>query len=116
LCSKVAGREPLQNEREAGMNAELAHMLVKLRRLADEARSRFKAELIGVFGSVARGDQRRASDLDVLVRFLPGASLFEFVALADFLEEKLGRKVDIVSERAVRPELREQIMEELVRV
>ena len=54
--------------------------------------------------------------MDVLVRFLPGASLFEMVGLADYLEEKLGRKVDVVSERAVRPELRAQIMEELVRL
>ena len=49
----------------------------------------FKANIVGIFGSYTRGEQRENSDLDVLVNFLEGASLFDLVGLADFLEEKL---------------------------
>ena len=87
-----------------------------IREHQEEIRTRFRAEVIGLFGSVARGEGGSGSDVDILVRFDEGASLFELVALGDFLEEKLGCKVDIVSDRAVKPELRESIMRDLVRV
>ncbi|MGB9627708.1 MAG: helicase-related protein, partial [Thermodesulfobacteriota bacterium] len=76
----------------------------------------FKAEIRGVFGSYVRGEQNKGSDVDILVRFKEGATLFDLVGLGDFLEEKLGIKVDIVSERAVRPELKEQIFKEVVTI
>lgn len=87
-----------------------------IREHQEEIRTRFRAEVIGLFGSVARGEGGSGSDVDILVRFDEGASLFELVGLGDFLEEKLGCKVDIVSDRAVKPELRESIMRDLVRV
>ncbi|MGC9005935.1 MAG: nucleotidyltransferase family protein, partial [Candidatus Micrarchaeia archaeon] len=68
----------------------------------------------GVFGSYARGEQKAQSDIDILVRFKDGATLFDFVGLAEFLEEKLGIKVDLLSERAIRPELKENVIKELV--
>lgn len=94
----------------------LSEVLAILHGLRDEARRRYRAELVGVFGSYARGEAHKRSDLDVLVRFLEGASLFDLVGLADFLEEKLGLKVDVVSERAIRPELKKHILDELVRI
>jgi len=57
---------------------------------------------------------KRESDIDIVVRFREGATLFDLVELAEFLENKLGIKVDIVSERAVRPELKESILKEIV--
>ena len=74
----------------------------------------FKAEIVGIFGSYARGEQKKESDIDILVRFKEGVTLFDLVELAEFLEHKLGMKVDIVSERAVRPELRKSIFKEIV--
>jgi predicted nucleotidyltransferase len=74
----------------------------------------YKAEIIGVFGSYTRGEQKAQSDIDILVRFKDGATLFDFVGLAEFLEEKLGIKVDLLSERAIRPELKENVIKELV--
>lgn len=94
----------------------LSEVLAILRELRDEARQRYRAEIVGVFGSYARDEAHRRSDLDVLVRFLEGASLFDLVGLADFLEENLGLRVDVVSERAIRPELRERILSEVVRI
>lgn len=56
-----------------------------------------------VFGSVARGDDTEASDIDFLVRFAPGSSLFDLLHLSDELEQILGRRVDVVSEGGLKP-------------
>ncbi|MEX2738755.1 MAG: nucleotidyltransferase family protein [Candidatus Wukongarchaeota archaeon] len=98
------------------MNDNLERIINALKDLGKEIKKDYKAEIIGVFGSYVRGEQKEGSDVDILVRFLEGATLFDFVGLGDFLEEKLGVKVDIVSERALRQEIREQILEEVVAV
>lgn len=62
---------------------------------------RHKASNVRVFGSVARGDDRSDSDLDLLVTFDDGASLFDQVDLTHELETLLQRSVDVVSDRAL---------------
>ena len=59
---------------------------------------------VAIFGSVARGDERPDSDLDFLVDFAGGASLFDLVRLQDDLEQLLGRPVDVVSSGGLLPE------------
>ena len=86
----------------------------ELEKIKEEISTQFNAEIIGLFGSYVRSEQKEGSDLDILVRFNKGASLFDYIGLADFLEEKLQLKVDVVSERAVRPELRDQILKEVI--
>jgi predicted nucleotidyltransferase len=58
--------------------------------------------------------KRADSDIDLLVDFLPGATLFDQVALIDALSATLGRKVDIVSERALNQYLRQRVLQEAV--
>jgi len=77
-------------------------------------RKEYKAEVIGLFGSYVRGEQKETSDIDVIVKFLDDASLFDLVGLADFLEEKLGIKVDIVPIDTIRTEIKEDILREAV--
>ena len=52
---------------------------------------------MAVFGSVARGDDHPGSDIDFLVDFQPGSSLFDLIHITDELTELLGRPVDVVS-------------------
>ncbi len=78
--------------------------------------SKFKAQILGIFGSYARGTQKPGSDIDILVRFKDGATLFDMVGLGFFLEELLGKKVDVVSERTLRSELRNMILAEVVAI
>ncbi|MCK9419623.1 MAG: nucleotidyltransferase family protein [Nitrospirae bacterium] len=74
----------------------------------------YKVREIGVFGSVVRGEQKQASDIDVLVDFEDNADLFDLVGLGLFLEEKLGQKVDVVPRRALRKEIRDSVLKEVV--
>jgi len=98
------------------MNKNLEKIINTLKSLEETIRKDYKAEIIGVFGSYVRGEQKEGSDVDILVKFLEGATLFDLVGLGDFLEEKLRVMVDIVSERALRQEIKEQILEEVVTV
>lgn len=98
------------------MTEELARILTVLKHSAGLIQQKYKATILGVFGSYVRGEQTHGSDLDLLVRFHEGATLLHLVGLGDFLEEQLGLKVDLVSERAVRPELKDRILQDVVLV
>lgn len=76
----------------------------------------YSVKEIGLFGSYLKGEQKVTSDIDVLVDFEEGADLFSLVGLAMFLEEKLGIKVDIVPKRALRKELRDEVLKEVILV
>lgn len=71
---------------------------------------------IGFFGSYVRGEQKRSSDLDVLVEFSEPIGLFKFIELEDFLTEKLGVKVDLVMRDSLKPRIKESILKEAVYV
>jgi predicted nucleotidyltransferase len=62
---------------------------------------RHKGRSVAVFGSVARGEDGPRSDIDFLVEFEPGSSLFDLMDLQDDLSELLGRSVDVVSAGAL---------------
>ena len=70
---------------------------------------------IRVFGSVARNQARKNSDVDILVDFEKPIGLFEYARLKLYLEEMLGRQVDLVTPEALRKELREDILREAIR-
>ena len=78
--------------------------------------TRYKTREIGLFGSFVRSEQAGDSDVDVLVEFEEGADLFDMMGLALYLEDELRRKVDVVSKRALREELRESVLREVVAV
>lgn len=75
---------------------------------------RHGAVRVRVFGSLARGEGSEASDLDLLVVLAEGRSLLDLVAIKQDLEDRLGRKVDVVTERSLSPFLREQVLAEAV--
>lgn len=68
-----------------------------------EAVARHHSMSVSVFGSLARGESRPDSDIDLLVRFAPGSSLFDLLRLTDELENLLGRPVDVVAEGGLKP-------------
>ena len=82
----------------------------------DEIRKQYKAQIKAVFGSYARGDFHADSDLDLLVDVDAGATLFDLVGLQQFLEDRLGCKVDIGTENPLREEIRASVLNEMIRL
>ncbi len=74
---------------------------------------RYPIQRLALFGSWARGDARENSDVDVMVEVDPSIGL-RFVDLGEELEKALGRRVDLVSRRAIKPSLWERIEPELI--
>ena len=92
------------------------HILALLAGCKPELARRFGVTRLSLFGSMARGTARSDSDVDILVAFDgPGTSARYFGAQF-YLEDLLGRRVDLVTEKALRPELRPYIEREAVRV
>ena len=96
--------------------ASQEQILRQLRRLKPRLLARYHATGLALFGSVVRGEQTGASDIDLLVDFDDEASLLDLTGLALFLEDHLGLPVDIVPRRALRPEIRETVLDEAVPV
>lgn len=94
-------------------NPKTEFILQTLRNLKEYTQTNYKSNLIGVFGSYAR-KETNPQDLDILVKFTEDASLFHFVGLANFLEEQLQLKVDIVPINAIREEIKTQILNETI--
>jgi len=68
-----------------------------------------------VFGSYARGDQKKKSDVDILVQYRKNdKSLFDFVGLKLDLEKRLNKKVDLVEYSTIRPRIKDRILKEQV--
>lgn len=72
------------------------------------------ATSVRIFGSAARGDYTRDSDIDILVSMQPGSTLLDFIALWQDLESLLGIDVDLVSENGINPHLQSRILAEAV--
>lgn len=96
------------------METERDHLLVAPGREISRFCQRHGVTLLGVFGSVARGESRPDSDVDVLVRLSQPKSLLELVAMEEELSQLLKRKVDLVTEAAISPYLRERVLAETV--
>jgi predicted nucleotidyltransferase len=73
---------------------------------------RFGARNVRVFGSLARGQERPGSDLDLLVDMAPGRSLLDLIGLEQEITDLLGCTVDIVVEGGISPYLEPQILAE----
>jgi hypothetical protein len=76
--------------------------------------ARHGARKVRVFGSVARGEARRGSDIDFLVEMDEGRSLLDHAALILDLERLLKRPVDVASERGLRPPVRKEVLKDAI--
>ena len=87
-----------------------------LREHKAELSQKYKVSEIGMFGSFARGDQKKKSDVDILVEFdeedIPG--LLKFIEIERYIEKLIRKKVDLVRKGGIRPEIRDIILKEVV--
>ena len=77
---------------------------------------RYSVETLEVFGSYVRDEQKKDSDLDVLVTFKKAPSLLTFIAIENYLSDLLGVKVDLVMKDSLKPKIGQQILREAIPV
>ncbi len=78
-------------------------------------RADFGVKRIGIFGSFARGEQKRTSDVDVLVEFVQGEATFDnFMRLVFYLEDIFSRKVDLLTVRGIDRYIRSRVESEVI--
>ena len=91
-------------------------LLLRLREIRADLAVRYHIRSLGLFGSYGRGTPSRRSDVDILVSFTETPSLFTFVRLKGELEQRLGRRVDLVMREALRPTIGKRILAEVAEV
>jgi len=87
------------------------HILKVLREELPVVAERFGVHRLALFGSYIRGEQRSGSDIDILVEFSTPVGFFKFIELEDYLTERLGSKVDLVTPGALKPLMKVDILE-----
>ncbi len=95
-------------------NVELARFKRILRQHLPELEQQYRVKSLGIFGSFVRNEQKKRSDLDLLVEFYTPPSLLRFIALEHYLSDLLGIKVDLVMKSALKPHIGERILSEVV--
>lgn len=86
----------------------------KLKAEKNNLYEKFKVTRLGVFGSFARGEENAYSDIDILIEFSETPGMKMFFNTEEYLEKLLERKIDLVRENSIRPELKEIIMSEVI--
>jgi len=76
----------------------------------------YKVTKAGIFGSHARGEQKKKSDVDILIKIHDDASLLTLIGLKLDLQEAIKRKVDLVEYETIRKELKEKILNDEIRI
>ncbi len=90
-------------------------ILVMLKKNKAFIKEKFGVKKIGVFGSVARGEEKKGSDVDVLVEFEKDKKNFDnFIDLSFFLEDLFGRKVDLITTSGLDKYIRPYVEKEVV--
>ncbi len=90
---------------------EIKRILIALKPIL---REQYYITEIGIFGSYVRGEERKRSDIDILVEFEKNPDLFTFVEIKNFLSKKLSKKVDLVTTSSLKPYLGKKILKGVV--
>lgn len=94
----------------------LEKILEVLRQQIPMLTERYNVETLEVFGSYVRSEQKKDSDLDILVTFKEVPSLLTFIAIENYLSDRLGIKVDLVMKDSLNPRIGQQILREAIPV
>jgi uncharacterized protein len=94
----------------------LDSLLKILRKEIPTLADRYSVETLEVFGSYVRSEQEKDSNLDVLVTFKEDPSLLTFIAVGNYLSDRLGVEVDLVMKDPLKPKIGQQILREAIPV
>lgn len=97
------------------MNRE--EIIAKLQEILPIVQEKYHVKSLGIFGSVARGDDTVESDVDILVEFGEQAvGFFDFIRMQKLLSDTLGREVDLVTKDGLKKVIKEDILRETIYV
>ena len=85
-----------------------------LKKHKEDVVRKYKVKEIGIFGSLVRGEQKKRSDIDILVEYSELPDLLKLIELERHLQRLLKKKVDLVEKNGIRPELKDRILREVV--
>jgi uncharacterized protein len=77
-------------------------------------RLRFRVKEIGIFGSFVRGEQKDTSDLDLLIDFEEPIGLIRYVGLQNYLSDRVGERVDLITKSGLKPRISGHILKEVI--
>ncbi|MBX7157991.1 MAG: nucleotidyltransferase family protein [Verrucomicrobiae bacterium] len=97
-------------------SSALNQKLSALRRQLPQLSQKYHVKSLSIFGSYAKHTQTKASDIDILVEFNETPTLFEFIKLENQLSRLLKMKVDLVTPKALRPQIGSRILKEIIAV
>ncbi|MFA5222469.1 MAG: nucleotidyltransferase family protein [Methanoregula sp.] len=96
------------------MKSTRQDILSSLKKLKGEVAKEYSVKTIGVFDSVARDEQTGKSDIDLLVEFSKPVGFVTFMRLENFLSERLGKQVDLVTSDSLKPVIRQDVLSEVI--
>lgn len=91
-----------------------SEVLNDIKKNKPELKKRFNVKRIGIFGSYARGDYRKDSDLDVLIELNKPLGIFGLMELEDYLGSLIGKKIDLVTKNTLKSAIKEKVLKEAV--
>lgn len=98
------------------MNKALKQHIDIIEQNFSQLQSRYSVKKIAIFGSTVKGKQTRKSDIDIMVEFSKPVGFFTFLKLEQYLTKLLGKKVDLVTKKALKPVVKKIILKEAVYV
>lgn len=88
----------------------------KIKEASTPIMTKYGVKRAGVFGSFARGDYKAESDIDIVIEFDSGKTLFDLIRLRNELQNQLNRAVDIITYNSIHPFLREEIFKNQITI
>lgn len=88
----------------------------KIKKQFSFLQNKYHVKRLGIFGSIVRDEQKKGSDVDMVVEFLSPIGFFDFIRLENFLAETLNQKVDLVSKKALKPAIKDDVLKETLYV
>jgi predicted nucleotidyltransferase len=95
---------------------EVENIMKKLKGSMSILREKYNVKNLEIFGSYVRGEQKKRSDLDILVEFTETIDLFKYIELENYMGEILGVKVDLVMKDTLKPRIKDRILNEAIPV
>ena len=90
------------------------NLIKKIKMDITNLKKNYGIKKIGVFGSYARGEETRESDVDILVEFHETPDLFKFFSLEEYLEKLLNKKIDMVRPQGLKAKIKDNVLSEVI--